>query len=312
MSKLCFIILNWNWFNKTKICLDSLFSSNKDFEIYLLDNWSSGNEFELLKKRYLNESRLHLFHSDINLWFTGWVNFCIEKAKEKKYEWYCLLNNDTLLDWEFLKKLHLLIWVIPNSIWIFWPRILHANKPEIIQSEGGKISLWTWICPWVNEGAPNNESSDEFQDTDYVSGCCFFIKWALLKAVWILDDSFFAYYEEVDYCIRVRKLGYKIGVFTHLQIHHDQSSSSNSYTGLWIFLMMRNRILFLKKHSKFLQYVLSYIYLLPYSLYFRIKYGWTLFFYFRMGVIEWILGYDWNPFLTHDTSFFTRKTISSI
>jgi len=305
MNNICFIILNWNGYEKTVKCLETLFRESTDFKVYLLDNGSLWNDFDLLKKTFGNEERLQLFTSTTNLGFTGWVNLCLKEAMKVWYNWYCLYNNDAEVTPNFVQNTISIISKIDDKIGIFGPKILFEDQKNIIQSVGGKISLWSGICPGIGTGKKNFHETG-FIKTDYVSGCCFFINHSVIKNIGLLDDRFFAYYEEVDYCIRAQNVGFRVGVLSQLEIYHDQSSSSKKYAGFSTFLMFRNRILFLKKHANYLQFIVSFLYLISYIPFAYIRYGKENLHFLISGTLEWIQWKNGDPFLSHKKEFFKK------
>lgn len=301
----CFIILNWNGVKKTVACLNSLLENEYPFHVYILDNGSEAGEYEVLEKTYGTNEKITLIRSERNLGFTGGVNSCLEESLKKGYAWYCLLNNDAEVPSDFIRRTMSAIEFASSDIGIFGPKILFQDNKGIIQSEGGSVSLITGFCPGNRTGKTNSPSSG-FIPTDYVSGCCFFIKDEVLRDIGKLDDRFFAYYEEVDYCLMAKKKGYSVGVFSELEIFHDQSSSSKKYTGLTTFLMFRNRMLFLKKHAGFIREIGSFAYLFPYLVFIFIKYGPVTTKYAINGTWEGMFSKNGDPFASHGKEYFLR------
>ena len=84
----------------------------------------------------------------------------------------------------------------------------------------------------------------------------------MLQEVGLLDDQYFAYREESDYCLRAKKLGYPIIVLSSDGIVHKEETAHNKKKPYYAYLMFRNRILFLKKHANLVQYMVSWIVLL--------------------------------------------------
>lgn len=245
-------ILNRNWYNDTIKCVDSLLSSDFwDYEIHILDNWSSDQkEYHNLLEKYSTYDNIYIYHSKSNLWFTWGNNYIIKKIlNNSNIKYIMLLNNDCKIDKDFL-------WKFITSIigtwenWIFWPVI--RSYDWSVQAAWSNINLWTW-------------SSTRFQDTkisdyrtvDYVTWSCMVVSRIVLESIWWLDDRYFAYWEESDFCIRAKTIWYMTYVMNVNWIYHDEDLWDRRKRWYYVYFMFRNRILFLKKHANILQYVCS-------------------------------------------------------
>lgn len=285
MKTLAISILNWNSIDDTINCINSLLKSDfKDFDIYLLDNWSLNNEFEKLNNNFWLQKNIIINYSKENLWFTWWNNFNIKKIWQY-YKYILLLNNDTLIPNDFLETFinessKIIDW------WIFWPKI--KNIDNSIQSIWNKINLYTWASKRFYIYDDNN-------NIDYVSWSCFLIKYEVIKNIWLLDDLFFAYYEESDYCLRTKKLWYSIIIINKCYIYHKEETANKKNKPYYCYLMFRNRIIFLKKHSNYLQYIISYIFLIWYLIIlFPLSFWFKNYKYAFIWIIHWIKWIWWN------------------
>lgn len=259
MSTFAFSILNRNGLEDTMICIDTLLHSTyQDITIYVLDNGSdSPEEFETLQQTYWSHPNIILNKSSTNLWFTGGNNFNLRLIQKSNTRFICLLNNDCLVAPDFLQKLLATLDSLPwHEIWVFGP-IIH-NIDGSIQSAGSDINLWFWTNP------RRKYIHGQYQHVDCVSGSCFFITKELLETVGLLDDTYFAYREESDYCLRAKALTYPIICLNISGITHKEETASSKKKPYYTYLMFRNRILFLRKHANFVQYSMSWIVWLAY------------------------------------------------
>lgn len=286
MKTLAISILNWNSLDDTINCINSLKASIfKDFDIYLLDNGSKNKEYEKLEKLYWNIQNIILKKSEKNLWFTWGNNINIQQILEKNYDYVLLLNNDTIIPnvflWDFINKVQ----NIKNG-GIFWPEI--RNQDNSTQSIGNKINLYTGSSQRYKKYLKENH-------IDYVSGSCFLIKTEVVKKIWLLDDIFFAYYEESDYCLQAKKNWFSTHIIQWTYIYHKEETANKKNKPYYCYLMFRNRILFLKKHSHLLQYLISYIFLIIYLIIlFPINFGFKNYKYAFLGIIDWIKNNWWT------------------
>jgi len=283
--KLAISILNRNWLKDTIECVDSILNSNfSDYKIFLFDNGSNNKEeYAILKDKYKKNKNITINKSDINLWFTGGNNHNIGKIlDEKDVKYIMLLNNDCKMDEGFLRNFTKKIEEI-KKIWIYGPIIKWYD--DSIQA------IWSYINLWTGSSKRLQEISWKYQKVDYVTWSCMIIPREILIEIWLLDDRFFAYWEESDYCLRANKKWYKTYSINIGGIYHKEEAAMNKIKPYYTYLMFRNRLLFLKKHGNILQYISSWIFLVAYTLViFPKKFGLKNYKYFFMWIYDGIFG----------------------
>ena len=112
---------------------------------------------------------------------------------------------------------------------------------------GGEIDRWR-----MSGGLIEKKPTKRFIETDFVSGSLMFIKKKVIDRIGLLDESYFMYYEEVDFCYRAKKAGFRIGVDTKLEYEHFEVSQDNPTKEFYLF---KNRLKFLFKFGSFKQKV---------------------------------------------------------
>ncbi|MBK7630774.1 MAG: glycosyltransferase family 2 protein [Ignavibacteriales bacterium] len=131
------IIINWNGYNDTNECINSILKiSYPNYEILLVDNGSDKNEYE---KVISLKSKATLIRSEKNLGFSGGNNLGIKYALDCGADYLLLLNNDTIVEPNFLNPL-LKVFEEEINVGIVAPQINYFNEPKKIWSAGGKIS----------------------------------------------------------------------------------------------------------------------------------------------------------------------------
>ena len=247
------ILVNWKKYNLTSNCIDSLNKSNyKNFKIILVDNEYSEKSLIELKNKH---KELIVFKEKNNLGFASGNNIGIRYALENDYDYIMLLNNDTEVKENFILPLVERI-EKDHSLGAVQPLILNFSNKSIIWNAGGKLNKFLGLTSTrLNNNKLN--SSIVFDDyTDWISGCCILIKSEILTKVGLLDEKFFNYYEDVDWSLRMKNLGYDLGfVKESIIYHHGSSSSKNKKTKEGVisskihYFNIRNHILLLKKHK---------------------------------------------------------------
>jgi GT2 family glycosyltransferase len=273
MKKIAIIILNWNCLEITKLCIDSLLKNEAPFDIYLLDNGSKNNEYEKLTENYKGNGNVFVYASDKNLGFTGGNNLLIQKAMERGiYGYYFLLNNDTEVADDFLITF---LSAVNDRVGIFGPQVRYFENKNLIQSIGGTINLWTGICGRVGDKVLEEkcDGAGIEAERDYIFGCAFLISKEVVDKIGLLDDKYFIYYEEVDYCVSAKENGFAVRYIPQGVVLHKDSVSTRRISGFHIYMMFRNRIIFLRKHANWAQYLCSFLYAAVYLPYFWFKYG---------------------------------------
>lgn len=237
------VVLNWNGKEDTKECLLSLANlTYKDFEVVLVDNDSTDGSIEELEKFIKSKNldfRTKFIRNNANLGFTGGN---ITGLEHSSGEYVVLLNNDTVVDPEWLGEL-----------------ISVAKKDKKIGAVGGKTYRWDKDNPKYNQKNESyayqkidpylgyahtmqNESQLAFGDS--ISGCAVLIKKEVINKVGFLDPIFFAYYEETDLFARVLRAGYKVSYNPSALIWHKVAASSGSMSYFYLYQMARNRAIF--------------------------------------------------------------------
>ena len=247
------ILVNWKKYNLTSKCIDSLNKSNyKNFKIILVDNEYSEKSLIDLRNKH---KELIVFKEKNNLGFAGGNNIGIRYALENDYDYIMLLNNDTEVTENFILPLVERI-EKDHSLGAVQPLILNFSNKSIIWNAGGKLNKFLGLTSTrLNNNKLN--SSIVFNDfTDWISGCGILIKSEIVKKIGLLDEKFFTYYEDVDWSLRMKNLGYDLGfVKESIIYHHGSSSSKNKKTKEGVisskihYFNIRNHILLLKKHK---------------------------------------------------------------
>lgn len=255
--KIAIVILNWNGYEDTSECIISLHKITYDnYQIIVVDNGSEAEEFNKLK---YNFPQIKVLRSDVNLGFTGGNNLGIKYSLEEKTDFILLLNNDTVVEPNFIQPL-LEVFELEKNAGIAAPQINYFYEPKKIWTEGGKISRVRGSGFAYSDRIENIVKPD-YKSVTFVSGCCMLIKKEVFEKVGVFDDNFFLYVEDADLCYRTTHAGYKIIINHHSKIFHKVSNSTKETLSLLpLYYVTRNRLYFSKKNfPKFFILTLLYI-----------------------------------------------------
>ena len=247
-SKVAVIIVNWKKYDITSSCIESILNStNSNFKIILVDNESDNKKVKNFK--YRNE--IKIIQNKKNEGFSKANNIGIDYALKNNFDYTILINNDTIVEKNLIEVL--LKTAQAKNFSVVQPLILKYNGKEIWNA-GGRINYF--FGNFITRKKVGNSLNSSHELTEWLTGCCCLFKTKIFKEIGKLDESFFAYYEDVDFSLRLKKHGYKIGFTSKTHIYHYESFSSisnNSKGGKLSpyihYLNIRNHILILKKHS---------------------------------------------------------------
>jgi len=239
MTDLAIIILNYNSFDDTNREVDSLIHENfpKDC-IYIVDNNSKDrNKIEKLGI----QKRINTILSDHNGGYAYGNNLAIKKAMENGKKYFLLLNPDIEISLRTIQRLYTDLKEIKN-LGIIGPRICYRNDISKIFSDGGLLfPEQGFMGGHVNsEQYKKDVRAQEYNyDIHYVDGSALMFKKEILQEIGLMNENFFMYYEESEWCMRLLgTTNWKIAVNTQYEAYNLASTKGSSYE----YYMTRNRI----------------------------------------------------------------------
>jgi GT2 family glycosyltransferase len=231
-----------------------------NIETFIVDNASPKHSPKPIKDKF---PEIELIISDENLGFAGGNNIAIKQAKG---DYILLLNNDTEVSPGFLDSLVELM-ESNKKIGIVSSKILYFFEDNIIQYAGASpINQITsrgkhYGYKEVDKGQHNNVA-----ETSFPHGACMMIRKSVLEELGLLYEGYFLYYEELDFAERVKRAGYKIYYQPNSTILHKESISTGKNSPLKTYYMNRNRLLFVRRNTKGITYLLAVMYFFLISL----------------------------------------------
>jgi len=244
------ITVNYMQAGVTCALLDSIRKVNqyRDIEVIVVDNGAQSDETALFKQHY---PEAMVLVSPKNLGFAGGNNLGIRQAKG---DFLFLVNNDTVWTPGLLESL-LARFVQDLQVGVVSPKIRYFSDPKRIQYAG-----FTAINPLTgrNQAIGKNELDegqyDQAGPTAYAHGAAMMVSRQALLSAGSMSEDFFLYYEELDWCERIRKAGFEIWYEPAGLILHKESASVGKQSPLKVFYQTRNRLLFMYKNQTTLKY----------------------------------------------------------
>jgi len=249
------ITINYNNLQVTLELLQSIEECiYKNLQVIVVDNGSIEDPTNDIIKRF---PKVTVIRSDENLGFSAGNNLG-SKSAEGEYVFY--VNNDTLFAENLVDEL-LKPFEEHNDIGIVSPKIIYYESPNIIQYAGSTdINPLTGRNRVIGQGKIDNDELFGSGYTFFAHGSAMIIKREFFETSGGFPEIFFLYYEEMDYSVRIRKLGYKIFYNNKAVIYHRVSYSTGEDSSLKKYYMTRNRIMFMQRNSNAFQFFVFIIF----------------------------------------------------
>ena len=221
------IILNWNGYNDTIDCLESIRqNSYNNYKLVIVDNDSSDNSIEILKS-YISEKKInaYLIENNDNSGFSKGCNIGIDYAicqADCDYIW--LLNNDTIVDTCAIEKL-VNFFEKNNDIDVITPQINYYDNKTLIWNCGGRISLLGFRKYFFPKKEEKILPKKEYLKVSFITNCASFFRKDFFSGGYRLDERFFFGEEDFSLCLYAKKKKMKMACLLTSKIYHKVSSS---------------------------------------------------------------------------------------
>lgn len=251
--KVAIIVLNYNGWRDTIECLESLQRiTYPNYQIIVVDNGSTDDSVMQIREKF---SHLALIETGSNLGYAGGNNIGINYALKKGAKYILIVNNDTeVIEPDFLKQM-VEVMESDYKIGVLGPKVLTSRGqiqdtilsiPTLINCLKGSFRL--------RFDANKSRDYNVCQQADAVSGVCWLMRASITNEIGLLDEDYFMYVEEQDYCYRAKKAGWRIMYSPIVSVLHkkgsgDENDKQRTYRQ-YIFVR-RNLVLFLRKHFGF-------------------------------------------------------------
>ncbi len=259
--KIIISILHYRNVKDTLDCLKSLQKIDKGghkIKTIVIDN----SQDNLLNLDEFDDLDLKLIKNEKNLGFTGGHNSAYRVVKDEDYDVFLLLNNDCIVDSDFLPNLlkplevERVAGTVPK-IYFSKGNEYHKNKYKsgdlgrVIWFAGGKMNWDMVTSEHLGLDEVDSGQYDKEREIDFATGACFAIKKEVLDKIGLFDDNYFLYFEDADLSMRIISVGYKILYVPDSIVWHKNAGSSGSGSNLHDYYLTRNRIYFGMKYASF-------------------------------------------------------------
>lgn len=213
-KRIAVLVLNFNGAHFLPDCFRSLQEITEPaFETYLIDNASSDSSIEWTKSHY---PQVSIVENDINLGFSEAYDRIIRMLD---HEYVVLLNNDTVVEKEWLRALYEVAEGDP-SIGACGSKILMEWDRSIVDHGGGLLTIVGSGLD-LNKWQQDRPGPDETQEVGFACGCSMLLRRRIYLEVGGFDPDYFMYHEDVDLCWRMRLFGYSVVYVPKSIVYHS-------------------------------------------------------------------------------------------
>jgi len=236
-SSIAAIICTWNKRDDLLECLASLAKvAGEPFDVVVVDNASSDGTTEAVRRRF---PAAKLIVNTKNLGGAGGFNSGLRYVLDAgKYRFAWLLDNDVVVDPGALTGLRAEFDRDP-TVAIAGSLILRRDTPTTLQELGARVSLETFEREPIYKDYPLAAIGKEPLEVDYVPACSLLVDLEKVRRVGLLDEEFFLYYDDVEWCIRMKRAGYRVMATPMSRVWHREGGR-NRTSNLPVYYAWRN------------------------------------------------------------------------
>lgn len=249
MKQVTVVIPNWNGSKYLEKCLDALLEQQGVFDVIVVDNGSTDGSVEILANKYPMVKTILLKEN------TGFCHACNVGIEASDTPYVILLNNDTEVLPGFVENL-VMAMEKGEKIFSVSAQMLQIQNPELIDSAG---DMYT-IMGWGYSRGKGKHAKDYNKSVKIFSACggAAIYRKSILEKIGLLDESHFAYLEDMDLGYRARIYGYTNMYEPSAKVIHAGSASSGSkYNEFKTRLAAGNNAYMIGKNMPVLQLVIN-------------------------------------------------------
>jgi len=274
------IIVNWNTRDILCDCLRSVYEQTKDisFEVIVVDNASIDYSVKMIKEEFLN---VIVIENSENRGFAAANNQGIAIARGR---YVLLLNSDTVVLDGTIAKTVMFADAHPEAA-VIGCRVLNPDRTLqptcfMFPSVLNMLLLTTYLSKLFPKSRFFGREQiswwdrTEVREVDVVTGCFMLVRRIAIEQVGLMDERFFMYGEETDWCYRFKKAGWRILFTQGAEIIHIGKASSNQMKPQMVLQLKASILLFFRKHRSKFSYIFA-CFLVSFFFFLRVPYWLT-------------------------------------
>lgn len=258
LDRACFIILNYNNYEKTIQSIRSLKALEVSGAILVvIDNNSNDRSVEFLNEEK-KKTNFVLIESSVNGGFAAGNNIGIKYALRKKFDYIIILNNDLQCQEDIFTPMICYLKENPN-VAVVGPELWNYKEAT---NSGNKIN-YTKI---TFDNSISSDKSDLIIEADFLIGACLVVKTSAIREVGLMPEVYFLNYEETEWCLAFKQRGFKVQCLRKYKLVHEGGGTIDKYDGMQVYFLRRNIVLFERRNAPLNKKIIFFIKLSVYSL----------------------------------------------
>lgn len=213
------VICNFNKIDYLRDCLKSISYAKFDdltYDIVVVDNASTDGSEQMIIEEFPD---VILIQTGANLGGSGGFAIGMQYVLDNKYKYLSVLDNDTKVDSNAFIELKKYL-DENDEVGVVGAMILKMDEPEIIQEMGAQLDFEEYGFILNYNDRKYDEKIPNIVECDYVPACCFMTRYEILEKVGVFDSSYFIYWDDIEWCTRVKNLGKQIHAISTSKVWH--------------------------------------------------------------------------------------------
>lgn len=247
------VLVNYKGWQDTIVCINSIKNSKDTPHIIVVDNGSPNESVKELKSAFPD---LDLIENPENVGFSVGNNIGIKKALKMGAEVVYILNNDTEVDPNLFFRSYRYVAgknrIAGGKIYYAKGYEFHAQQKglgNVIWYGGGHFNWSSVIAEHDGVDEVDMGQHDKIKKVDFITGCFIAVPRLVFKKIGLLDEPFFLYLEDTDFCLHALKSGVEVMYNPNLVVYHRNSSSTVAGSPLVDYYITRNRFFIGKRYG---------------------------------------------------------------
>lgn len=236
------VVVHWRAPDETLGCVASL--AGEGVEVIVVDN---GGPDPIAPRLAREAPTAVCVRSPRNLGYAGGANLGIRAALAQGAGTVLLLNDDARVQ-PGATGAALATLAADDRVAVVGARVVLREDPSRLWLAWGRVTWGRSLVALDGANAPDGPAWRSVRDVDWVGGCAMWFRAAALERLGLLDEDFFAYHEEVDWCARARESGWRVVYAPEAVVSHDGRGSAAG-NRVRRYLCARNTVLFARRHG---------------------------------------------------------------
>jgi hypothetical protein len=232
------VILNWNLYEDTAACIESVRAASVDStRILVVDNGSEDGSPDRLAERFGDQ--IEILRNMSNEGFAAGNNVGIRHALQSGAQSVLILNNDTVLEAAMLRTLLQAVAAAP-AYQLVGPAIFYESEPQRLWRLGDRYT-GRWHLP---RAIGAQELDRAVVPVDFLTGCAMLVQRQVFDTIGLFDPQYAFYFEDADFCARARRAGFHLACIPAARMWHKVSRTADKVGARSRYNQVRGRIQF--------------------------------------------------------------------